>query len=268
MIFPKSGLSSPAKIPSKVVLPLPEGPVSETQDPVGIEKEIFLRTVRLENFLVRLATSITCAILILAGANSNAATDLPKRIKILAYGDSLTAGFRLPPQEAYPKQLEALLQKEGYPVEIINGGVSGDTSAQALARLEWNLKKGGPFNFVLLEIGANDGLRMLSVAALEKNTEQMITRFKKDGAQVILLGMKLPLNTDAVYRHRFEKMYAELAKKHHLSLIPFFLEGIATRVDLNLDDGIHPTAKGYAIAAQNVAIHLKPMLKKIQPAIN
>lgn len=182
-------------------------------------------------------------------------------MKILAFGDSLTAGYQLPPAQSYPKQLEALLKGEGYDVEIANAGVSGDTSAQALARVDWNLKQGS-YEIVLLAIGANDGLRLQPVKNLEKNLDTLVTRFQKHGAKVLLLGMRLPTNFDAGYRKMFEKTYTNVAKARKLTFLPFLLEGVAADQKLNLEDQIHPNAEGYGVVAKNVAGLVRPLLRK------
>lgn len=184
-----------------------------------------------------------------------------RHVKILAFGDSLTAGYQLPPAQSYPKQLETLLKGEGYDVEIANAGVSGDTSAQALARVDWNLKQ-GPYEIVLLAIGANDGLRLQPVKGFRTNLETLVARFQKHGARVLLLGMRLPTNFDAGYRKAFEKVYADVAKAKKLTFLPFLLEGVATDQMLNLEDQIHPNAQGYAIVAKNVAGLVRPLLAK------
>jgi acyl-CoA thioesterase I len=192
-------------------------------------------------------------------ANNNVNATQP--IRILAYGDSLTAGYRLPPSDSYPKQLETLLRADGMNVEIINGGVSGDTSAQALSRLTWSLNK-GPFDYVLLCIGANDGLRQQPVAALENNLRKMIQEFQKKNIQVILLGMQLPTNFSPAYRNAFAKTYPKIAKEFKLSLYPFILEDVTQKPALNLNDTIHPNKAGYTVIAKNLHKFLKPILKK------
>ncbi len=182
-------------------------------------------------------------------------------MRILAYGDSLTAGYRLQPSDSYPKQLEALMRADGYKVEITNGGVSGDTSAQALSRLEWSLKK-GPFDYVLLCVGANDGLRQLSVSAFEENLKKMIQAFQSKNIKVILVGMQLPTNFAPAYRNTFGTVYSKLAKEFKVPLYPFFLEGVAQTPKLNLEDTIHPNKSGYAIVAKNLQKFLTPIIKR------
>ena len=183
-------------------------------------------------------------------------------VKILAYGDSLTAGYRLPPADSYPKQLEVLLNNtEASKVEITNGGVSGDTSAQALARLEWSLKK-GPFDYALLCVGANDGLRQLAVPELEANLRKMIKTLKDRKVKVILLGMQLPTNFAPAYRKAFGATYTKLAKEFSVPLYPFLLEGVTQDPKLNLSDTIHPNKEGYAVIAQKLVTFLTPILKR------
>ncbi len=184
-----------------------------------------------------------------------------RQIKILAFGDSLTAGYQLSKDKAYPAKLEALLKGDGFAATVINAGVSGDTSAQGLRRVEWS-QKAGPFDAVLIALGANDGLRLLPTDSLEKNLNQIIAAFKKTSKTLCILGIRLPLNLPADYRSRFESIYSRLAKQHKLCYLPFMLEGVATIEDYNLEDQIHPNEKGQDIVAQNVYKVLKPHLLK------
>jgi len=180
----------------------------------------------------------------------------------LAFGDSLTAGYKLPKEEAYPAQLEILLKEKGYTsIEIDNAGVSGDTSAQGLRRIGWSLKN-KKYDFVLLALGANDGLRQLPVKDLKNNLSKMIFEFKKHGAIVLLIGIKLPINFDATYRKEFENVFPTLAKEHSLTFLPFLLDGVALKEKYNLDDQIHPNTQGQKIVAQNIFKALEPALKK------
>ncbi|MBS1982601.1 MAG: arylesterase [Bdellovibrionales bacterium] len=181
--------------------------------------------------------------------------------QILAFGDSLTAGYRLAPAESYPAQLEAKLKQSGYDVAITNAGVSGDTSAQALARVEWSLKQ-RHYDFVLLAIGANDGLRLAPVKAFEKNLRELVQRFQRAHVAVVLVGMRLPINFDAQYRQQFEGIYPRLAREAKLPFVPFLLENVAAHEDLNLEDQMHPNAKGYAVVVRNVMPVLVPLLNK------
>lgn len=190
-----------------------------------------------------------------------------KPLRILAYGDSLTAGYRVAPEFSYPAQLEKLFKSAGQPVEFINGGVSGDTSAQALARIDWSLKR-GPFDFVLLCIGANDGLRQLSLTNLEANIKKLIQTFEQKNIRVILVGMQLPTNFPAEYRKTFANIYPQMAKQFKKPLYPFLLDGVAQDPKLNLEDGLHPNKDGYAIIAAKLLEFLKPHLKAGQQSAN
>ncbi len=183
-----------------------------------------------------------------------------KPLRILAFGDSLTAGYRQKSEESYPSLLEKKFLAEGYAVKVINAGVSGDTTRQGLQRVDWALKN-GPFDVVLLGLGANDGLRQLPLKDMEKNLESIIRRFKDKKVKVILLGMKIPTNFPAPYRKAFEGAYLKLSKKEKISLYPFFLDGIITEPGsetLRQDDGIHPNAVGYL----KIVEKLYPFVKK------
>ena len=243
-----------------MLFPLPEGPVSEAQAPVGTTNEMFLRTLKRPKLWLKFSTAITTLVFPLVAA---LAKDAPAPVKILAFGDSLTAGYKLAPNESYPAQLEALLRTKGYAVEVTNAGVSGDTSAQAVSRVSWNLSR-TRYELVLLGLGANDGLRLQPLDRLEANLHKLIAEFRAHGAAIILLGMKLPLNLDAQYRRDFEALYPRIAKAEKVPLVPFQLEGIAAREALNLDDQVHPNAKGYAIMARNVAGPVEAQIKKLQ----
>lgn len=184
-----------------------------------------------------------------------------KTVRILAFGDSLTSGYRLNPEQAYPKLLEKELHKRGLKnLEILNAGVSGDTSSQGLRRIQWTLKN-GPFDYVLVALGANDGLRLLPPKNLESNLEKTILEFKKTGAKVILVGIKIPINLDPDFRKQFESIYPRLAKKMNLPFYPFLLEGVAADPELNLDDQIHPNSQGHEVIAQKLSDFLFEILK-------
>jgi acyl-CoA thioesterase-1 len=179
---------------------------------------------------------------------------------LLAFGDSLTAGLGLAQSQAWPTLLQARLDAEGYRYRVVNAGVSGDTSAGGLARLDWQLAQKPVI--VVLELGANDGLRGLPVAHTKENLAQIITRCKAAGAQVVLAGMQVPPNMGADYSAAFRQMFPDLAAAHSVPLIPFVLEGVAGDVKLNQADGIHPTAEGQAILAETIWTHLRPLLTK------
>jgi acyl-CoA thioesterase-1 len=161
---------------------------------------------------------------------------------ILAFGDSLTAGYNLPSDKSFAAQLEQRLLEQGRAVRVTNAGLSGDTTSGGRARLAWSLEDKP--ELVILELGANDGLRGLEVGRMRENLEAMITQIRESGARIILAGMKAPVNWGATYRQEFETVFPELAEKHGLALYPFFLDGVIGDPALLLDDGLHPNASG------------------------
>jgi acyl-CoA thioesterase-1 len=179
---------------------------------------------------------------------------------ILAFGDSLTAGSGLDPGSGYPEMLQAELDRRGYEYRVVNAGIGGDTTAGGLARMRGALALNP--EVVILELGANDGLRGTPVESIEANLDEMTVAFKKNGARVLLAGMTLPRNFGAEYISAFEKVFPTIAEKHKVTLIPFFLDGAAGQPELNLDDGIHPNEAGYRIVTANVLKYLEPLLKK------
>ena len=180
--------------------------------------------------------------------------------RILVFGDSLSAGFGLGKEFAFPALLQERLDQEGHAFTVVNGGVSGDTSAGGLRRLGWMLKK--PIDVLILELGANDGLRGISLEETHKNLQAIIdgTRAKFADVTIVIAGMKLPPNLGREYTTQFENLYRQLAKDNELPLIPFLLEGVGGNPELNLEDGIHPNRKGHQIVADTVWRHLKPLL--------
>lgn len=182
------------------------------------------------------------------------------RPTIVAFGDSLTAGLGVASEESYPAQLQRRLARAGYDYRVINAGVSGDTTAGGLRRVDWLLKSNP--QIVILELGANDGLRGLDLKQTADNLRQIIRRLQEAGVTVVLTGMKLPSNYGADYTGRFTALYAELARTHRLPYMPFFLEGVAAQSALNQGDGIHPTGDGYRIIVDHLMPVLEPLLKK------
>jgi acyl-CoA thioesterase-1 len=180
------------------------------------------------------------------------------RRRIVFLGDSLTAGLGLEPEEAVPALIQARLDAEGYPYEAVNAGVSGDTSAGGLSRLDWSLE--GDVAVLVVELGGNDGLRGLPVSQLRQNLTEIITRAKKRGITVVLTGMEAPPNYGADYTSEFRKVFPDLAREHQLPFVPFFLEGVAGIADLNQRDGIHPNPAGARIVAETVWRVLEPRL--------
>lgn len=206
-----------------------------------------------KNFFWRFLTSIISLFYL---SNAFAVTQ-----SILFFGDSLTAGFGVKTEEAFPSLVVSELNRKGYSVSLINAGVSGDTSEQALKRVDWNLKR-QKVDYVVLGIGGNDGLRHLPTSQLFSNLEKIVRKFQQEKIQVLLLGMKTPANAGKDYQKSFEQVFRNLSKAQNLPLVPFLLEDVALKTDLNQADGIHPNAKGHKILAGHVLKVLEPLLKK------
>jgi acyl-CoA thioesterase-1 len=179
---------------------------------------------------------------------------------VLAFGDSLTAGYGVKDEESYPSKLQEKISSAGFPHKVVNAGVSGDTTAGGVRRIRW-LMKHEP-EIVILALGANDGLRGLSIDEMRKNLEIMITICREHNAQILLAGMKALPNYGEDYMREFETVFPELAEKHDLIFLPFLLEGVAGERKYTQSDGLHPLASGYSIITDLVWQRLKPMLKK------
>lgn len=171
---------------------------------------------------------------------------------ILFYGDSLTAGYGLSPEEAFPAQVENKIKQQGKSWKVINGGLSGETSAGGLARIDWMLRQ--PVDIFVLELGANDGLRGLPLDQTRANLQGIIDKVKAKNpdVKIVVAGMMVPPNMGPDYSTQFKAVFPELAKKNKALLIPFILEGVAGEEKLNLPDGIHPNAAGHKIVAENI----------------
>jgi len=185
-------------------------------------------------------------------------TEDPRPV-IVAFGNSLTAGAGVNPAENYPAKLQKKLDAAGYQFRVINAGISGETSSQGLNRLNAVLSLHAAV--VILELGANDGLRGIPVEETRRNLEAIVRGLKGSGAKVLLAGMKMPPNYGSLYGRAYEGIFTDLAEKENVALIPFFLDGVGGEAELNQDDGVHPTARGYDIVTENVWRALKPMLR-------
>ena len=179
---------------------------------------------------------------------------------ILAFGDSLTAGFGLPEEESYPSRLQEIIRREGYPHQVINAGVSGDTTAGGVRRINW-LMRHEP-KIVILALGANDGLRGLPLDEMEANLEKIIQLCLEKEARVLLAGMKVLPNYGEEYQKGFEAVFNRLQEKYQLVYLPFLLEGVAGVRKYTRPDGIHPAGEGYKLVAKLVWQHLQPMLEE------
>jgi acyl-CoA thioesterase-1 len=190
----------------------------------------------------------------------------PMTRTVLFLGDSITAGYGVDPSQAYPAIIQNKIRARGWHFTVINAGQSGDTSAGGLNRLEWLLKN--RIDVLVLELGANDGLRGLPVENTEKNLQAIIdrTRHRYPQVKIIIAGMKLPPNWGGDYGRRFAAMFADLAKKNNAALVPFVLEGVGGVRNLNLPDAIHPTAEGHKLVAANVWKVLEPVMKSLDAA--
>jgi acyl-CoA thioesterase-1 len=170
--------------------------------------------------------------------------------RILALGDSLTAGYGLAAEDSFPARLQAWLRGHGVDAEVTNAGVSGDTSAGGLARLDWTLGK--PADAVLIELGANDALRGIDPRLTGQNLDEILSRLDRRHVKVLLLGMKAPSNWGADYQAAFDAVFPALAERHHVPLYPFFLDGVALDPALNQPDGLHPNARGVEVIVNRI----------------
>ena len=192
-----------------------------------------------------------------APAPSKPAKSLPK---IVAFGDSLTAGLGLPQSASYPSLLQKKLDADGFAYEVVNAGVSGDTSAGGVRRIDWALD--GDVKVVIIELGANDILRGQSIAAMKENLARIIERAKARSATVLLAGMEAPTNSGVEYRQAVHEAFSSLAREHNVPEIPFLLDGVAGIDSLNQRDGIHPNEAGTQIVTETVYRSLRPFLEK------
>lgn len=177
---------------------------------------------------------------------------------ILFLGDSLTEGYQLAKEDAFPALIENELKIKDARIKVINGGVSGATTASGLKRLNWYLKVMP--DILVLALGSNDGLRGLDLIESEKNLASVIESSQQRKIKVLLVGMKMPVNYGEPYRSNFEKLFPRLAKKYHVPLVPFLLEGVAGKTELNIADGIHPNPKGHKVMAKTLLKALDPLL--------
>ena len=183
-------------------------------------------------------------------------------LRIVAFGDSLIAGFGLRANEAFPAQLENALKKRGHDVAIVNAGVSGDTTSGGLARLDWSVPDGT--EALILVLGANDMLRGMEPELARKNLDEMIGRLKARKIEVLLAGMRAAPNMGADYAAKFDSIYASLAKQHDILIYPFFLDGVAGEREMNLNDGIHPTPKGVSLIVERIMPMVESLIERVK----
>jgi acyl-CoA thioesterase-1 len=206
-------------------------------------------------FLASLA--ILCASSMLVPASAAA-----EPVRIVAFGDSLTAGYGLAIQDAFPTKLAAALRTKGYDVAISNAGVSGDTTTAALGRLDWSVPAGT--QAVILEFGANDAFRGVPPATVDQNLDEIVRRLTARNIEVLLAGMYAPRNLGGDYGKAFDGIYPALAKKYGLLFVPFFLQGVAGISDLNQQDGIHPTAAGVDVIVKLIEPYTEALIARVR----
>lgn len=209
----------------------------------------YVLAARFVNVALLLATVLLCPLAVAA-----------EPVGIFVLGDSLTAGRGLSRQASFPAKLQKALLADGLEVQVIDGGVSGDTTAAGLARLDWALASKP--DAVIVELGGNDGLRGLEPRATYANLDEILTRIRKSGLLVLLAGMKAPPNLGGEYGAEFNAVYARLAVKHGVRLYPFFLAGVAAVAELNQEDGIHPNAPGVDVIVDRILPFVKRMIGK------
>jgi acyl-CoA thioesterase-1 len=210
-----------------------------------------------------LATAVVAAGMLLAASGLQANRAAAATPVIVAFGDSLTAGLGLPEKDSFPAQLERALKVRGQQVKVVNAGVSGDTAAAGLARLDWAMPDDA--SAVIVELGANDALQGLDPAATKATLEKIITALKARGLPILLAGMEAPRNLGQDYVDQFRALYADLAQRYDLILYPFFLDGVALDDKYTLGDGLHPNADGVARIVDGILPKVEELLAKTKP---
>ena len=209
--------------------------------------------------MLRVTLGPVLAIMVALAANVAPAAAEPYRI--VGFGDSLMAGYELGAGEGFPARLEAALKARGHDVTVADAGVSGDTSSGGLSRLDWSVPDGT--DLVILELGANDMLRGIAPELTESNLDRMISRLKDRGIAVLLAGMLAPPNMGPDYGDRFNGIYRRMAEKHGVALYPFFLDGVVTKANLQLEDGMHPNSEGVDVMVATMLPATEAFIKSI-----
>jgi acyl-CoA thioesterase-1 len=190
------------------------------------------------------------------------AADEAAPVRIVAFGDSLTAGYMLKPSEAFPVQLAAALKAKGYAVDVANAGVSGDTTANGLERFDWAIPDGT--EAVVLELGANDALRGIDPGRARDNLDKILTQLRARNIEVLIAGMMAPKNWGKEYEARFAPIFSDLATKHGALLYPFFLDGVALDAKFNLADGMHPTGPGVGVIVERILPKVEELIGRVR----
>lgn len=213
----------------------------------------------------RLCLFATVAIVTFLSSNVQAEPD-PKQdgreIVLLSFGDSLMAGYQIPIDKAFPAQLQAALRDKGYNVRVVNSGVSGDTAADGLARLDWSLSE--PIDGAIVEFGANDALRGIDPKVTEPSLDDILRTLKDKHVELLVAGMEAPRNWGKTYDDEFRAMYPRLAGKYGALFYPFFLADVATVRSLKLPDGLHPTPEGVAVIVRNILPEVEKLIARIR----
>ena len=210
-----------------------------------------------------LGSAVVAAGILVAASGLSASQAAAPTPVIVAFGDSLTAGLGLPEKDSFPAQLERALKARGQEVKVVNAGVSGDTAAAGLARLDWAMPDDA--SAVIVELGANDALQGLDPAATKATLEKVITELKARGLPILLAGMEAPRNMGKDYVDQFRALYADLATSYDLILYPFFLDGVALDDKYTLGDGLHPNAEGVARIVDGILPKVEELLAKAKP---
>jgi acyl-CoA thioesterase-1 len=220
--------------------------------------ELLMNTRVLTRRVATRIAAVVGAVIAVNGIPQSVAADGPKLIVCL--GDSLTEGFQVRPGQSYPALLETRLRDLGHDVRVVNAGISGSTSASGASRLRWQLR--AKPDILILGLGGNDGLRGLALESTRENLSRTIDMAQSEGVAVVLAGMQIPPNYGPDYTREFEAIFPALAKQHQVPLIPFLLEGVAAKPELNLADGIHPNPDGYVLVVDNVMPSVLPLLSR------
>ncbi|AHB47318.1 hydrolase GDSL [Hyphomicrobium nitrativorans NL23] len=213
-------------------------------------------------FTGQMVRAIALVNLWLLAAMTPVGADDARPIRIVAFGDSLTAGYQLKQDQAFPIQLAAALKAKGHAVDVVNAGVSGDTTAAGLARFDWAVPD--DTEAVILALGANDALRGIDPDVARHNLDQILTKLRERNIDVLIAGMPPPKNWGKDYEDRFGAMYADLAETHGALLYPFFLDGVALDPKLNLADGMHPTGEGIGIIVEKILPDVEELIRRVE----
>lgn len=210
---------------------------------------------------VVVAAALAVGVMISASVQS-ASAQKAAPVRVVALGDSLTAGFNLPAGDAFPAQLERALKAKGHAVEIINAGVSGDTTAAALERFDWAVPDG--VDAAIVELGANDALRGQPPEQARRNLDAILAKLRAKGIELLVAGIPAPHNWGEAYVKAFDPIFADLATAHGALLYPFFLDGVALKPELSLPDGLHPNAKGVAVIVERILPKVEELIVRVE----